>query len=418
MSYRDIHDRVSHFLEESKSRYLHILEEMVSINSWTENREGVRALGEYTADLFAGLGFTPEFVPSRNPLYGSHVILTRKGSGRASISCVSHLDTVFPPGEEQDHNFHFRLEGDRAFGPGTSDIKGGTLVMFMMLESLSHEVPSLFESVNWKLFFDASEETISDDFGTLCLDNMDAGTLACLIFEADGGRIDEFSLVTSRKGRAVFTIESFGRAAHAGSAHKSGANAIVHLCGIIERAAALTDYERGITVNVGMISGGMALNRVPDYAAAQVEMRAHDESVFRESVDAMLSLAGSDPSGGKSLSCTAKISLDRRVPSWPGNERTDHLFSVWEEAASVAGMRIVPEQRGGLSDGNWLWHRVPAIDGLGPLGGNEHCSGGPGKDRIGQEFVITGSLAPKAALNALALVILLQSSSAGSEPPA
>jgi len=406
------------FLEESTPRYLHILEEMVSINSWTENREGVRALGEYTADLFAGLGFTPEFIPSRNPLYGSHVILTRKGSGRASISCVSHLDTVFPPGEEEGHDFHFRLEGGRASGPGTSDIKGGTLVMFMMLESLSHELPSLFESVNWKLLFDASEETVSDDFGELCLENMDADTLACLIFEADGGRIDEFSLVTSRKGRAVFTIESFGRAAHAGSAHHSGANAIVHLCGIVERAAAITDYKRGITVNVGTITGGTALNRVPDYAAAKVEMRAHDESAFREAVDAMLALAGSDPPGRKNLQCTAKISLDRRVPSWPENERTNHLFSVWREAASIAGMPIVPERRGGLSDGNWLWHRVPAIDGLGPVGGNEHCSGGPGTDHAGQEFIITGSLAPKAALNALALVILLQSFFAGSEPSA
>ena len=117
------------FLKDQMPAALEMLRQMVGINSFTGNREGVNQLGRFTTDCFAPLGFSGEFVPSANPDYGDHLMMTRRGHSTRSIAMVSHLDTVFPPEEEARNNFHWEPEGDRIYGPGTHDIKGGTIMM-------------------------------------------------------------------------------------------------------------------------------------------------------------------------------------------------------------------------------------------------------------------------------------------------
>ena len=88
------------FLEKQMPATLEMLRQMVGINSFTANREGVNRLGRFTAECFAPLGFAAEFVPSTNPEFGNHLVLTRRGRSAKSIAMVSHLDTVFSPEEE------------------------------------------------------------------------------------------------------------------------------------------------------------------------------------------------------------------------------------------------------------------------------------------------------------------------------
>src|SRR6478672_384438 len=88
------------FLETQLPTGLEMLRQMVSINSFTSNRDGVNRLGKLTADFFTPLGFKVEYVPSSNPDWGNHLILTRPGRSNKSLAMVSHLDTVFPPEEE------------------------------------------------------------------------------------------------------------------------------------------------------------------------------------------------------------------------------------------------------------------------------------------------------------------------------
>src|SRR5438477_11858380 len=121
------------YLQQQLPAALEILQRMVGMNSFTGNPEGVNRLGRYTADCFAELGFTAEFVASANPSWGDHLVLTRRGHSPRSIALVSHLDTVFPPEEEVRNNFQWQPEGDRIYGPGTHDIKGGTIMMWLML---------------------------------------------------------------------------------------------------------------------------------------------------------------------------------------------------------------------------------------------------------------------------------------------
>src|SRR5712671_6205606 len=146
-------DSLRKFLEPKMPAALEMLRGMVDINSYTTNREGVNRLGRFTAQCFAPLGFTAEFVPCTNPEFGDHLVLTRKGRSAKSIALISHLDTVFPPEEETRNNFHWQVEGDRIFGPGTVDIKGGTVMMWLVLVALREHEQKVFDDITWRLFW-------------------------------------------------------------------------------------------------------------------------------------------------------------------------------------------------------------------------------------------------------------------------
>src|SRR3989475_9627664 len=254
---------LTEFLRNQMPEALELLRQMVGINSFTSNKDGVDRLGRFTAECFAPLGFAAEFVPSANPNYGDHLILTRPGRSKRSVAMVSHLDTVFPPEEEARNQFHWQPEGDRIYGPGTHDIKGGTIMMWLVLQALRAHAPAVFEEITWKLFSNSSEETLSQDFGDVCRGRFDRDTLAALVFEAEGRLGEERLMVVARKGRATWRVTVTGRGAHAGAKHRHGANAILQLGRTIQEIAALTDYACDITFNVGTVSGGTALNRVP-----------------------------------------------------------------------------------------------------------------------------------------------------------
>lgn len=403
-------DAIAAYLTPRLPDYLEMLRKMVAINSFTTNPDGINALGQLTADLFAPLGFGAESIESHRAEYGSHLALTRHGRSGRQIGLVSHLDTVFPPEEEVRNNFHWREEGDRIYGPGTVDIKGGTVVAFMMLDALRALAPQPFEEVTWTFLLDASEEADGEDFGALCRERLGTPeTIASLIFE--GGYYDgeEFWIVHARKGMAVFTVEVEGRASHAGSAHEHGANAVVQLAELVTRLATLTDYKRQVTVNVGTFTGGTVTNRVPHSAQARLEMRAYDQALFDETVKAILALAEAVTvrSAADGYPCRITVTEERRTAPWPVNPATEHLLSVWKAAAGTTASVVVPEARGGLSDGNHFWTAVPTIDGLGPAGGNAHCSERSADGSKDQEYVYVPSLVPKATLNCVALLKLL-----------
>ncbi len=384
---------------------LDLLKKMVAINSFTANKEGLNELGRFTAKAFAELGFSSEFVTSTNPDYGDHLVLTRKGKSRRTIGLISHLDTVYPPDEERRNNFSWRVAGDKIYGPGTMDIKGGTVMMHLVLSATREIYPQEFEETNWTLLLNSSEEALSYDFGELCLNRLPADTLAALVFEAGVREGDTFEMVTARKGRATFRVTVEGRGAHAGGDHERGANAVVQLAHTVGRIAALTDYSKELTFNVGNISGGTVINRIPHHAFAELEMRAFSREVFNSGVEALNRLsddivvrAAADKSP-----CRVMIEKLSETPPWPRNEMTESLLRVWQETGKSLGLRVIREERGGLSDGNHICHKIPTLDGLGPRGDNAHCSEQTADGSKEQEFVELSSFVPKAALNVEAI---------------
>lgn len=385
---------------------LDLLRQMVEINSYTGNAAGVNQLGRLTAECFAPLGFTAERVASFNPSWGDHLVLTRAGSTDRTLGMVSHLDTVFPPEEEARHHFHWQPEGDRIFGPGTHDIKGGTVMMWLVLSALRDLWPAAFASMTWRLFWNSSEEVLSHDFGEVCLSRLGPAPRAVLVFEAEGRRGEARRLVVARKGRVTWRATVSGRGAHAGGKHAHGANAIVQLGHTVQQIAALTDYSRHLTFNVGTAQGGCGLNRVPHAAVAEGEFRAFSPTVFAEAKAALQALAGPGAVGSPAdgFRCDVQIEFLSQSPPWARNPGSDRLLALWQRAATALGLSVEAEERGGLSDGNLLWHAVPTLDGLGPYGDNDHCSERSADGSKLPEYVEVSSFVPKAALNTLAIL--------------
>jgi glutamate carboxypeptidase len=321
---------LTQFIQSQMPAALAIFERMVGINSFTGNKDGVNRLARYTAEAFAPLGFTAEYVPSTNPNFGEHLVLTRRGKTDRSIALISHLDTVFPPEEEQRNNFRWQPEGEIIFGPGTHDIKGGTIMMWLTLHALRQHAPTVFEGVTWKLFWNSSEEMLSHDFGDVCRARFDKGTVAALVFEAEGRLGLESLMVVARKGRATWRISVAGRGSHAGAKHRHGANAIVQLGQTLQKVSAMTDYSRDLTFNVGTITGGTVLNRVPHEAIAEGEFRAFSPEVYAQAKAALLALAGPGEvrSVADRFACQLKVEILSESRPWPRNPGTDKLAEL------------------------------------------------------------------------------------------
>jgi glutamate carboxypeptidase len=160
---------------------------------------------------------------------------------------------------------------------------------------------------------------------------------------------------------------------------------------------------------VGYANGGTVPNRVPHYAEAVGEMRAFESEVFDAGVKSLHALENAiHVSSRTGSACRVSIDVFETMQPWPLNPATEDLLRVWSQAAEGLGYRIIPEARGGLSDGNHIWNAVPTLDGLGPSGGNSHCS--EHRPELGkeQEFLFLPSLVPKAVLNVAAIKLMVE----------
>lgn len=390
--------QLKHSAEKHLPKALSWLHRMVKINSFTTNVEGVDELARLTEDCFLELGFIPTLTPSAHSQHGHHLFLSRGPLNPKPIVLVTHLDTVFPPEEEILNHFGWLEEGNRIYGPGTVDNKGGTLMIWLMMQVLREVNPALFESTHWLIAANSAEEVIGSDFAERTRDLCPEGARAVLVFE--GAPLDKagWHIVTSRKGRAEYRITCTGRAAHAGSNHTLGINAVVELSKLLPGVAELTDFTRDLTINVANIHGGTVLNRVPHEAVAELEMRAFDPAVLASAGQALEALAGITEAGAE-----IRVEQVGGTRAWPGGMETDRLFKLWQKHASAMGEQALSMRRGGLSDANYLCDLGPTLDALGPVGGNAHCSERSVDGTKSPEYVEPSSFVPKVIMNLLAI---------------
>ena len=366
------------------------LERLVAINSFTQNRDGVLACGEYCRTMFEPLGFESELVRSVLEPCGDHLFLHRAGG--VPLVLVGHLDTVYPPGTE----FAWRDEGERVHGPGVADIKGGIVVLWDALRRL----PEL-DRFDLRIFLNASEEGGCPDFSKLARDRVRDDTRACLVFEpgydlGDGST----SVVTARKGSGRFHVDVHGREAHSGNEHDKGANALRELARFIETVESWTDYESDVTWTVGTAQGGTAANCVPGHAQCSVDMRVWTPEAMGEGRKRLMALAGdgSVQSGDGKSRCRIEIREIPAYPPWPRNNASDKLAAQVSALGETLGQPIRPLERRGGSDGAFLWDLAPTIDGLGVIGRDMHCSVHDPDTGREQESIEKASLARRANL--------------------
>lgn len=395
-------------LEERLPAALRFLEGLVSTNSFTRHPAGVNENARLIAQRFCSLGFSASEVACEQAETGRHLVLDSRGEGPV-IACISHLDTVYSSEEEARQDFAWRVKGNRAFGPGTYDIKGGTALLWMMLDTLAALDPEGFRAVRWVLLWNAAEEILASDFGPLCRTALPPDTRACLVFEGDTRSENGFSAVRARKGSGKFRLRVSGRGAHAGVRHQEGANAIHQIARLIDRASLLTDYGRNTTVNVGTVQGGVVVNRVPHEAEAVLEIRSFDQEHYQAVRRKILEFAGPGDVAAASdgFPCRIEVEQLREVPPWTRNAATDRLMEVWQRSAEACGYSCDATERGGLSDANRIWSFFPTIDGLGPRGGNAHTSERSPDGRKLPEYVDLDSFVPKALINCTAVQELI-----------
>ena len=179
---------------------------------------------------------------------------------------------------------------------------------------------------------------------------------------------------------------------------------------LLPRIAALTDYSRDLTFNVGTICGGTVLNRVPHEAVAEGEFRAFTPEAYTHGKNSLLALAGPgevrSPVDG--FRCDVNVEILTETRPWPRNPATDRLYEFWKSAGDELKIPVNLQERGGLSDGNLIWDAVPTLDGLGPWGDNDHCSERSADGTKLPEFVEKSAFVPKAMVNTLAILKLVE----------
>jgi len=386
-----------------------LLRELVEENSYTLNAEGVRENARRIVAHFAPFGFRPHLIPSRLPGTAEHLFLDSGGSGPA-ILLISHLDTVYLPEEQQAGFSGWDDTPNRVSGPGTYDIKGGTVAIWMLVKCLMEEDPESFSRHRWILGWNASEEMLVPDFSEVAREIAGNDLLACLVFEGDNRRQEGLEIITARSGLARFQIRVKGRSSHSGNSHASGINAIVRLAEIVGQVSALTDYGRHTTVNVGVISGGVTTNRVPDFAEAMLEVRYRDSSHFAEVKTTITGFrddgGGVDTPGGARAEVIIEISDE--IPFWPEAAASRELTGLWIRAGKHCGHPVSVGRRSGLSDANYFASHYPTLDGLGPRGGNAHTIVPDGSSVRITEFIDLASLKTKTLVNATAVLELIR----------
>jgi glutamate carboxypeptidase len=371
-------DEATRWLADKERAMEDALAPLVAVNSFTDHPEGGRKVGAMLRGLFGVDGVQASARPSER--YADHLVFrTREDApNRAAVALVGHLDTVFPPGAFEG----YRRDGGLARGPGVLDMKGGLVVVAFAIRALA-ATGDLGAVAPLRVVI-VSDEEVGSPEGQGVIAAAVSGSSACLVFEA--GRAGD-AIITRRKGVGAITAIAHGRAAHAGNAHQQGANAIWALARFVDGAQALTDYARGVTVNVGRAAGGLGANTVPDRAEAQVDTRFCTR-VDADQLTASLHRVASEATA--SLPGT-RIELQGGVLRLP-LERTEASAQLCAEYAACARAHGLGSDEAGLIGGGSDASTaaalgIPAIDGLGPRGSGFHTN---------EELIELGSLVPKA----------------------
>jgi len=337
------------------------LAELVAINSFTDNTDGGRKVGAMLASqTFAIAGLEQKKIASSR--YADHLVFSTRGdASRRPIALIGHLDTVFPPGTFEG----FRRDGDLARGPGVLDMKGGLVVVAHALRAIAETV-GLDAIAPIRLAIVADEEVGSPE-GQGVIREAIRDAKGALVFEA--GRKGD-AIITRRKGTGSMNAVATGKAAHAGNNHKEGKNAIWALARFVDAAQKLSDYARGVTVNVGVISGGTSKNTVPDSAQAQLDLR-FETIADGEKLVSDLRLAA-DAHGVEGVT----IALAGGVARQPLERTTGsvELMNAYGEQAMKSGLGMSEAALiGGGSDASTSFAMgIASIDGLGPRGVGFH----------------------------------------------
>ncbi len=367
-------------LQRYQEEMLQRLAVLVNIDSGTGQREGVERIMQHVSRWLEAAGCAVALHDGGR--YGYNLVARCRGQrtdGRPRFLLVGHVDTVYPAGAAQRHPF--RIEGERAYGPGVIDMKSGVVMAIYALRVLLESGFRGFGEIC--LVFNNDEEMGSPGSAPL---------LTRLAQQADIGLVLEPTrspeiITDARKGADRYVLEVNGLAAHSGAEPHKGRSAVVELAHKILAIHELHALFPGVTFNVTRLSSSEPLNVIPDQARCSISVRAHSQESLDAAAQALESIAASASVPGTSAQL---IRTRGRVP-YRATPRVSHLVEVARHEASALGLNLYAEAKGGVSDANLLMQAgVPTLDSLGPVGGSMHV--------LEREFLLISSLALRGAL--------------------
>ncbi len=355
----ETHRRLTYFTDRRDLIVVNI-RELVEIESPSDNKAAVDQLGDVVAVKFSALGGSVRFHEARD--FGNHLQVDFPGRvPDKPVLLLGHYDTVYPLGTLA--SMPCRAMDGKLSGPGVLDMKSGIGIMLHAIAALKDWHGVLPRPVSVLL---VSDEEVGSASSRAITESLAKKAAAVLVLEPSYGL--DGRVKTARKGVGEYQVKITGKATHAGLDFKKGVNAILELARQIEKVSGFTDLKKGLTVNVGIVSGGSRTNVVPAEALAQVDVR------IARTEDA----AGIDKKmrGLRPFNRKCKIEVSGGV-NRPPMERTAGVAMLYEIAVSIArdlGWSLGEAAVGGGSDGNFTAGLgIPTLDGLGGVGDGAHA---------------------------------------------
>jgi len=368
--------RLAYFTER-RDQIVSTIRELVEIESPSDNKAAVDRFAEAVAQKFAALEGKIQIHRAHD--FGNHLQVDFAGKSRAKpVLLLGHYDTVYPLGTLA--SMPCRIVDNKLTGPGVLDMKSGIALMLYAIAALQEwhggELP---RPVSVLL---VSDEEVGSDSSRSITESLAKKAAAVLVLEPSYGL--EGAVKTARKGVGEYQIKVTGKASHAGLDFQKGVNAIVELARQIEKVSSFTDLRKGVTVSVGIISGGSRTNVVPAEATAEVDVR----------IARMKDAAGIDKKmrGLRPFNRKCKLQVTGGI-NRPPLERTAGVAALYAKAVAVArdlGWKLGEAAVGGGSDGNFTASLgIPTLDGLGAVGEGAHAP---------HEHILISELPRRAAL--------------------
>lgn len=367
------------------------------INSGSFNIEGLAHMQRALEDNFLWLHAEQEILPlapyttvnaqgntDTKPL-GNALRYRKRPHAPLQVFLGGHMDTVFGAAHPfQKAEF---LDKHTLHGPGVADLKGGLVVMLKALETL--ESSPWAEQIGWEVLINPDEE-IGSQSSDIYLKEAAERCHFGLIYEPS---LPDGSLVAERKGSGNFSIVVRGKAAHAGRDFHAGRNALVLLADIVRDLHQLNGQQPDLTLNIGKIEGGSAVNVVPDLGILHFNIRianTHQRAWAEQAIASIIEKYQSHEGYTVTLH-GAFTRLPKTLDS-----RTQYLQDRIAECGSLLNLPTTWKPSGGCCDGNNLSaYGLPNIDTLGVRGGNIHSD---------KEFLVVSSLVERAQWSALLLM--------------
>jgi glutamate carboxypeptidase len=385
---------VTAWLATRKDAMVALLREMVDTDSGSYDKAGVDRAGQVLARFHEAKGLSVEIVPDAR--FGDAVkarLPNPSANDQRPVLLLGHRDTVFPQGEPTRRPF--TIKGGRAYGPGVADMKAG-LVIEAFVAAAFAECGGLSAPL---MMLTTSDEEIGSPSSRPVIEA--AAREARCVFNAEPSRLpagSDFardhrqSITSGRKGGVFMRAEFTGKAAHSGANYQMGVSAIVDLGHKIPKLQGLTDLERGITVNVGLIGGGQTVNTVAPYAWCEIDLRYVTAAQRDELVGAIRAIVETPVVAGSSAALTIKGEF---VPLETTPESAA-LFETYRDAAADYGISTIAESTGGCADSGFTAAQgCPTLCSVGPIGGLAHTP---------DEFLEIDSIVPAAQILALAVM--------------